>query len=141
MGTDANIQLLVIGGGPGAYAIALAARFARHREVALADVAQTAVNQLRGTTRRARRKILALDQQRAQAPCGGVAQNPGSRDAPADHQQIDPGAGRCGEIAGAARERPGPSGSGGHVAGARAAGPINPADSRRFASSMIAASL
>jgi hypothetical protein len=87
--------------------IALAAGLARHAELTLGDVAEAAVNELRGAARGAGGEVLALDEQRAQAARGGVAQHGGARDAAAHHQQVDAVALCLGESAAALVEAPG----------------------------------
>ena len=63
-------------------------RFARQRELALLEVAQAAVHQLRGTARRAPGEIALFHQQRLQAAPRCFQQDAGARDAAADDQDV-----------------------------------------------------
>ena len=79
-------------------AVALATRLPRDTQLTLADVAQTAMDELRGAARGAGGEVIALHEQRAQPTTGGVAQHPGAGDAAADHEQVDALALRAGEL-------------------------------------------
>ncbi len=66
-----------------------ARRLVHEPNVALLQVAQSAVDELRALRRRARREVVALDECRTQAPAGRVEGSAGSGDAATDHQHVE----------------------------------------------------
>ena len=58
-------------------------------ELALLQVAEPAVHELRALRRRARREVVALDERGAQAPARGVERDPGAGDAAADDEHVE----------------------------------------------------
>jgi hypothetical protein len=62
--------------------------FARQVQVAVLQVAQSAVHQLRRAARGTPGKVALLDQQRPEAAPRRFQQDPGAGDAAADHQQV-----------------------------------------------------
>ena len=68
---------------------ALAERRAHQAKFAVLQIAQAAMDQLRGRRRRARGQVVLLEQHDAQAAPGGIAGDAGPVDAAADHRQIE----------------------------------------------------
>ena len=63
-------------------------RFARQPKIALREIAQPAMHQLRGAARRAPGEIAPLDQQRPQPQMRRLAQQPRAGDAAADDDNV-----------------------------------------------------
>ena len=72
-----------------AQALALGQGFVHEPDLALLQVAQAAVGQLRGLRRRARREVVALDERGAQAAGGGVEGRAHPGDAAADDEDVE----------------------------------------------------
>ena len=70
-------------------ALALGEGFVHEADLALLQVAEAAVGQLRGLRRGARREVVPLDQGRAQAAGGGVERRAHAGDATAHHQHVE----------------------------------------------------
>ena len=68
--------------------LALGERLGHQAELVVLEVAQAAVDQLRGGRRGRAGEIVLLDQQHRQAAPRGVARDAGAVDAAADHQQV-----------------------------------------------------
>src|SRR5262249_38896507 len=64
-------------------------RFAHEADVALLEIADAAVDQLRAAARRARRAVGAPDERGGDAAEGGVARDAGAGDAAADDEEVD----------------------------------------------------
>ena len=58
-------------------------------DLALLQVAEPAVHELRALRRRARREVVALDERGAQAPAGGVERDAGAGDPAADDEHVE----------------------------------------------------
>ena len=71
--------------------LALDQCLAHQAEPSLLEIAQAAVDELRGGGRCAGGKVVLLDQQDAQPAAGGIAGNPGAIDAAADNGEIEVG--------------------------------------------------
>ena len=69
--------------------LALAQRLAHQPEFAVLQIAQAAVDELRGRRRGAGGEIVLLDQDDAKAAAGGVARDAGAVDAAADDGEIE----------------------------------------------------
>ena len=69
--------------------LALAQRLVHEADVAVLQVAQPAVHELRALRRRAAGEVVALDQRGAQAAAGGVERHPGAGDPAADHEHVE----------------------------------------------------
>ncbi len=78
--------------------VALGRRLAHQADVALLEVADAAVDQLRAAAARAGPEVVALDQRHAEAAEGGVACHARPGDAAADNQQLELTCGQGGEI-------------------------------------------
>ena len=68
--------------------LALGERFGDQAKLELLEVAQPAVDQLRGGGRRRARKVSALYEQRRQATAGSIARDAGAVDAATDDEKI-----------------------------------------------------
>src|SRR5690606_26261890 len=68
--------------------LALAQRLVDEADVAVLQVAEPAVDELRRLRRRARGEVVALDEGGAQPPGGGVERHAGARDAAPDDQHV-----------------------------------------------------
>ena len=71
--------------------LALAERSAHKPQRAVLQIAQAAMDQLRGCRRRARRKIVLLDEHDLEPAPGGIAGDAGAIDAAADDGKIEIG--------------------------------------------------
>ena len=71
--------------------LALVQRLVDEPDLALLQVAQAAVDELRRLRRRARGEVVALDQRGAQTAGGGVERGAGAGDAAADDQHVEVG--------------------------------------------------
>ncbi len=69
--------------------LALAQRLAHQPELALLQVAQAAMDQLRGCRRGAGRKVVLLDEHDLEAAAGGIARDAGAIDAAADDGEVE----------------------------------------------------
>ena len=70
-------------------ALAFVERLVDQPELALLQVAEAAVHQLRALGAGAGREVVALDQRGAQTPAGGVERDPGAGDASTDDQDVE----------------------------------------------------
>ena len=68
--------------------LALGERLGDQAELELLEIAQPAMDQLRGRRRGRRRQIAALDQQHREPAAGSIAGDAGAIDAAADDQQV-----------------------------------------------------
>src|SRR3979490_2498616 len=68
--------------------LALGERLGDQAELELLEIAQPAMDQLRGRRRGRRRQIASLDQQHREPPAGSVARDAGTIDAAANDQQV-----------------------------------------------------
>src|SRR6185436_18446143 len=68
--------------------LALGERLGDQAELVMLEIAQPAVDQLRGRRRSRRRQIVAFDQYHRQPAASGVARDADAVDAAADHQQV-----------------------------------------------------
>ena len=75
--------------GVAAQPLPLAQGLVDEADVAVLQVAQAAVHELRALRRRAAGEVVALDQRGAQAAAGGVEGHPGAGDAAADHEHVE----------------------------------------------------
>ena len=69
--------------------LALGQRLVDEADLALLEVTDAPVHELRRLRRRARGKVVALDERGAQAPGGGVERNPDSRDPAPDDEHVE----------------------------------------------------
>ena len=76
-------------GGVVAQPLALGERLVDEADVALLEVAQPAVDELRGLRRRARGEVVALDERGAQPAGRGVEGDPRAGDAAADDEHVE----------------------------------------------------
>ena len=72
-----------------AQALALAERLVHEADVAVLQVAQAAVDELRALRRRAAGEVVPLDERGAQPAAGGIEGHPGAGDAAADHEHVE----------------------------------------------------
>ncbi|CAA9221190.1 MAG: hypothetical protein AVDCRST_MAG20-585 [uncultured Acidimicrobiales bacterium] len=77
-----------VGGGV-AQALSLGERLVDEAELALLEVPQAPVHELRRLRRRAAREVVALDQAGPQPPGGGVDGHPSAGDATADDEHVE----------------------------------------------------
>ena len=70
-------------------ALAFVERLVDEAELALLQVAEPAVHELRALGAGAGREVVALDQRGAQAPAGGVERHAGAGDAATDDQDVE----------------------------------------------------
>jgi hypothetical protein len=76
-------------GGEAEQSLSLGQRLVDQPELLLLEVPQPAVDQLRGSGRRAGGEVAPLDEGRPQAPAGGVEGDTGTGDPAADHEHVE----------------------------------------------------
>src|SRR5947208_19822 len=87
-GEDELLGLHEVRGEP-PQAATLANPFENEPHLAVLEIAESAVDELRGATRRPRGEVRVLDERRREAPHGGVARDARAVDAAADHEEVE----------------------------------------------------